>query len=255
MSARYREDGKVSWALKGCGGINSTQEDMYRWHEALKTNRVISQSLLERQTTPYIESSSGSFHYAYGWAVRDSERKTKRIDHNGSNGIFYHSYIWLPEEDAVIIYATNASSPQVGRVANTVEEMIFDSTFRAAPIQRNGYFAVLDFTERHAPEESARLLSLINTEYRIDLDEGATLNQMGYGILEAEGNPEWAVELFKMNVGFFENDGNLWDSLGDGYFANGQREEAVESYKRALELDNHATAEKLDALLQDRHEE
>ena len=78
---------------------------------------------------------------------------------------------------------------------------------------------------------------------------------MGYGLLEEEDNSEWAVELFKLNVGLFENDGNLWDSLGDGYLANGQREEAIESYKRALELDSQATAPKLEALLQGDHTE
>ena len=43
------------------------------------------------------------------------------------------------------------------------------------------------------------------------------LNTIGNIILRSNENLEWALELFKINVQLYPDDGNLWDSLGDGY--------------------------------------
>ena len=61
--------------------------------------------------------------------------------------------------------------------------------------------------------------------------------------------PVFSIELFKLNVELFENDGNLWDSLGDGYLANDQKEEAIKSFKKAVELGNEDSLKKLKELL------
>ena len=234
MVTRYREDGGVTWHLKGNGGINSTQEDMYRWLKALKAHNILPAALFEIYTTAHIGSKSSSFHYGYGWVITKSDRNTKRIAHNGSNGSFFHSITWLPEDDVMIIYATNADSPSVERVANTVERMIFDKEHRADPIQKNPYFLVFEFVNLNGPDQANRLLSLIRTEHKAEFEPGV-LNRIGFMLIERE-RLEWAVALFELNIQLFPDDGNLWDSLGEGYLAGGRKEEAVQSYERALAL-------------------
>ena len=89
MVARYNKEGKVSWALKGNGGINSTLEDMYKWSLALKTNKILSKELTEKLTKPYIkENEDGNSHYAYGWSIFNTKRNTKRTTHNGGKWNF-----------------------------------------------------------------------------------------------------------------------------------------------------------------------
>ena len=39
---RYQETGDITWHLKANGGINSTQNDMLLWYEALKANKILS---------------------------------------------------------------------------------------------------------------------------------------------------------------------------------------------------------------------
>ena len=41
-----------------------------------------------------------------------------------------------------------------------------------------------------------------------------------------------AVEIFKRNIELYTNDGNLWDSLGDGYMSINLKDEAVKSYQK-----------------------
>jgi tetratricopeptide (TPR) repeat protein len=42
----------------------------------------------------------------------------------------------------------------------------------------------------------------------------------------------------KLNVTIFNDDGNLWDSLGEAYFTYKQRENAIYAFNKALELGN-----------------
>ena len=61
------------------------------------------------------------------------------------------------------------------------------------------------------------------------------LNQFGNDKLR-KGQVEWAIELFEINTRLFPDDGNLWDSLGEAYFADRQLTLAGESFRTALNL-------------------
>lgn len=62
------------------------------------------------------------------------------------------------------------------------------------------------------------------------------LNAMGYRLLASRQVRE-AIEVFKLNVEAYPNSANVYDSLAEGYLAQGDKQLAIESYKRALELD------------------
>jgi len=61
------------------------------------------------------------------------------------------------------------------------------------------------------------------------------LNGLGYGFLREKKLPE-AIAYFKLNVEFYPNSFNVYDSLGDAYMANGENELAIANYKKSLEL-------------------
>ena len=61
------------------------------------------------------------------------------------------------------------------------------------------------------------------------------VNRTGYEHMLA-GDNKGAIEIFKMNVAAFPNSPNAYDSLADGYLADGQKELARENSKKALEL-------------------
>ena len=68
-------------------------------------------------------------------------------------------------------------------------------------------------------------------------------------LLRSNENLEWALELFKMNIQLYPEDGNLWDSLGDGYKANNLKEDAIKSYQKAIELGYKDSQKKLTELI------
>jgi dienelactone hydrolase len=67
------------------------------------------------------------------------------------------------------------------------------------------------------------------------LFDEAIVNFMGYEHLQA-GETQAAVEIFKLNTLAYPDSPNTYDSLADGYIAAGQKDLALQSAKKALEL-------------------
>lgn len=125
------DSNQISWNLKGNGGILSNPSDLYKWYVALKENKIISKESFKQLTFPHVkESASGDSHYAYGWTIMNSDRNTKIIAHNGSNGVFYADFIQLPEENTVIIYMTNKLRYDTQIVAWEIEQLLFKEDYK-----------------------------------------------------------------------------------------------------------------------------
>jgi cytochrome c-type biogenesis protein CcmH/NrfG len=54
-------------------------------------------------------------------------------------------------------------------------------------------------------------------------------------LLQQKKNAE-AIEVFKLNVEAFPESANTYDSLGEAYMKAGQKELAIKSYAKSLEL-------------------
>jgi dienelactone hydrolase len=61
------------------------------------------------------------------------------------------------------------------------------------------------------------------------------VNRIGYEHL-IRGDAKGAIEIFKVNVVAFPNSPNTYDSLGDGYFADGQKDLARQYAEKALAM-------------------
>ena len=75
------------------------------------------------------------------------------------------------------------------------------------------------------------------------------LNNLGYQLLQMKRVKD-AIEIFKLNVEMFPQAFNTYDSLGDAYLENGDKQLAIQNYKKVLELNpkNPIAVEKLKKL-------
>ncbi|MEX1382598.1 tetratricopeptide repeat protein [Lutibacter sp.] len=94
-----------------------------------------------------------------------------------------------------------------------------------------------------------KLPDFLKKELNNEFSDHAILNRLGYSRLKKEDKPAWALELFKLNVKLFPEDGNLWDSLGQAYLKYDKKEEAIKSYTKAVELGNEGSTKTLIELL------
>ena len=61
------------------------------------------------------------------------------------------------------------------------------------------------------------------------------INNLGYQLLRQKRVAD-AILMFKMNVEFYPNAWNTYDSLGEAYMVNGEKELAIANYKKSLSL-------------------
>jgi len=61
------------------------------------------------------------------------------------------------------------------------------------------------------------------------------LNALGYALLQHD-RVEYAIAVFELNAEMFPNSADCYDSLGEAYMSFGNKERAIASYKRSLEL-------------------
>jgi len=93
-----------------CGAIYSTVKDLYKWDQALYTDKLVSMETLEQIFTP------GLNNYGYGWYIDNLEisgQLHKHIWHWGAY-VGFHSYFSRLVEDKVTIILLLNTSPVLG---------------------------------------------------------------------------------------------------------------------------------------------
>ena len=241
------------WYSIGKGDIHSTIEDLYKWHVALKNNVVLEPKTRKTQETAYVaENHNMPSYYGYGWAISKSDRDTKIVAHNGSNGLYFADFVRFIDDDVVVIYITNAFLGRESEyVAREIGKMIFDTNYNPTPISKNIYELIHEFMRTNPSANGDKLPIYLNEELKDELNDPAILNRLGYSRLKKEDQPDWALALFKLNVKLFPEDGNLWDSLGEAYLKYNQKEQAIASYTKAVELGSEGSKETLQELLKE----
>ncbi|MFD2567633.1 alpha/beta hydrolase-fold protein [Pseudotenacibaculum haliotis] len=84
-------------------------------------------------------------------------------------------------------------------------------------------------------------LEEIEAYYKTNYNSGFTppendINAIGYRFIKSDLKK--ALAFFKLNVKNYPKSSNAYDSLGEAYFLLGKKKEALESYKKSLELDS-----------------
>lgn len=239
------------WYSIGKGDIHSTVEDLYKWHVALKNNVVLASETRLVQETPYVaENDEKTSFYGYGWAISQSNRNTNIVAHNGSNGLYFADFVRFIDDDVVVIYMTNVFLGRESEyVAREIGKMIFDTNYNPTPISKNIYELVHEFMKTNPSVNAEKLPDFLKKELKNEFNDHAVLNRIGYSRLNKEDRPDWALELLKLNVKLFPKDGNLWDSLGEAYLKYNQKEKAIDSYTKAVELGSEGSMKTLNELL------
>jgi CubicO group peptidase (beta-lactamase class C family) len=227
------------WHLKGNGGILSTAEDLYKWHQALKSDRILSKEIKEKYFRPKLrENETSDSYYAYGWDVHKTRRNTTLIGHNGTNRVFYADFHRYPDENTAIIMLSNKAHQNFLEINREISKIIFDSSYQPViPVADNK--TNRDFTENiikitlEAGFEAAAK-SYKKRSRGVNLLE-RVVNNKGYEWLSDKKLPK-AIELFKLNVLAFPKSTIAFESLGEAYMEAGNKEMAIENYKKSLML-------------------
>lgn len=110
MASGYsRPDGK-NWEpaelqdptlMYAAGGITANAEDLFKWHQALYSGKLISLKTLQNACIPYTFPDNSFSEYGYGWFIKNLDG-SKTIEHSGSTDGYQTDEIYLPDEDIFV---------------------------------------------------------------------------------------------------------------------------------------------------------
>ncbi|HUO17997.1 MAG TPA: serine hydrolase [Verrucomicrobiae bacterium] len=231
------------------GSLYSTVEDLYKWDQALYTDRLVSDALKQRLFTPNLNN------YGYGWDIRTIPADAPGggqtvISHEGGiNGFNVLEVRYVGDHDLIVIF-NNTPGVDLNEMAKGVREILYDRE-PAAPKRPLVYDLGKTIVNHGVDAAIAQYHDLKKTRANdYDFGEGG-LNELGYMLLSKNRNSD-AIAILKLNVEEFPKSANGYDSLAGAYAKDNQKELAIENYRRALEIDpkNQHAADKLKELEQ-----
>ncbi len=132
---KLRVKGAPFWALRGNGGLQTTLADMARWERVARSNVVLTDSSRRKWMTGYVnEGPMGQSKYAYGWAVHQSARNTRVVEHNGGNGVYVAEWRRLVDEGITLFVASSVSDMTASPVVDDIEALVFGGEVRLPPL-------------------------------------------------------------------------------------------------------------------------
>lgn len=215
--------------LAGCGAIRSSTYDMLRFLEAnlgyLKTPLKTAMNM----THEVRHDKAGTMSVGLGWHILKSKTGDV-IWHNGGTGGYRAFAGFVRETGEGVVLLTNSTE--------SVDDIGFhllnpESALRSV---KPGLAAELRKTIDTKGVEAAKALFYDvkeNKQDEYDFSE-EDLNTLGYSYFEK--NLEAALSIFKMNVDMYPASSNVYDSYGEALLKNGDKDLAIENYRKSVEL-------------------
>jgi CubicO group peptidase (beta-lactamase class C family) len=122
-SAFVNTDESLTSSTLGDGRIYSSVDELYKWDQALYTNRLVSAESLKQAFMPsaQVDETTG---YGFGWYIDDS-RQMRVLWHSGNTSGFTSRIHRFPEQQFSIIVLTNRSNAPLEQLVNAVQELYF----------------------------------------------------------------------------------------------------------------------------------
>jgi tetratricopeptide (TPR) repeat protein len=138
-----------------------------------------------------------------------------------------------PDDDVTIIVLSNYSGGAM-EPARVLEAIVFGDQYDPPrpPLGEAIYRAT---TSGQIDGSAAGLQTLIERE-GYEIRGPFELNMLGYELL-GEGEIDTAIAVFELNLSRFPQDPNCYDSLAEAHLTAGDKDKAIELYRKALEVD------------------
>lgn len=192
-----------------------------------KSNRVLSEKMTEQMLTPVVPEIGLGF-----FLEKDNPGQ---FGHGGADEGFQALLTMNTDSgQGVAVMANSDNGIAVGEFV--VRSVAKEYGWKKAP--EPGAFGTLMLIAKLKGAEAA--LQRYNEFKKSGSDkykvEEGTLNGLGYQLLYS-GQEQDAIAILQRNVQEYPKSSNVYDSLGEAYAKLGQKELAIQNYKKALEFD------------------
>lgn len=220
------------------GALYSTVEDLYLWDQALYTDRLLPKKTRDLLFAPYIPAFGGG--YGYGWGIAkvpigQSSDSVMVIEHGGGINGFNTLISRIPSEQDLVVLLNNTGAARLAAISRAIRGILYDKPYDLP--KRSIADAVLAAIMEHGIASGLEQYNDLKQNHAdtYALHEGE-MNAAGYRLLQVNKVKE-AIEVFKLNVDAFPKSSNVYDSLGEAYMVDGDKELAIKNYQKSVELD------------------
>ncbi|MBO0931326.1 serine hydrolase [Fibrella aquatilis] len=213
------------------GSLYSTVEDLYKWDQALYTDKLVSAKGKTAMFTPFRDG------YAYGWGVgktKVGDRKDSLlvIGHGGGINGFNTDISRLPQDKQLVVLLNNTGGAPLGDMRRNILRILYDQPVQAPKKP------IVDLLRQSALTDPVATVRQKFAGWRAnkayDVSEEA-INSLGYELLGSKKLTE-AITVFDLNAEAFPTSFNVYDSRGEAYLAAGDKAQAIRDYKKSVEL-------------------
>jgi len=210
--------------------------DLYKWIEAMNSNRLISkESFQTLLRNPYAIDEGGSL----GRYLEKDELQR----HNGVSYKFESIFLNDFKNNITIILLSNNLN-RVWDLGYIIHNLMLGKDYE---IPKKSIYQAIRKESLNDVNKAIETYYLLkeNSKNEYNFESPGELNKLGYELLRL-GKINESITVFKLAIKEFSKDANGFDSLGEAYFTNKQYDLALDSYKKAVILGGtNGNAEKM----------
>lgn len=120
----------------GDKGVHSTVEDLYKWDQALYTEKLVRQDILAQAFTRGKLSNGKEIDYGFGFRIVDRDGK-HLIYHNGLWNGFRSSIVRDVEDKLTVIVLNHTNSPAKHVVVNGIQSILYANDTQGLSISQD----------------------------------------------------------------------------------------------------------------------
>ncbi len=215
-------------AFDGAGAIRSSVADMLLFLAAnMKLSKSNLNKAMELSHQPR-HDKAGDRRFGLGWMLEEGSEETI-YTHGGATGGYraYAAFVKKGDKGVVVLTNSDIGVSDIGRY-------LLDPTTPLEEIRPSITVKLQEIIESEGADNLFEEYLKLKKEGRYGIDEG-NINTLGYYYLTRNNVPA-ALKIFEINIDAFPEAFNVYDSYGEGLMKSEQNEEAIENYKKSLEL-------------------
>ncbi|WP_020569707.1 serine hydrolase domain-containing protein [Neolewinella persica] len=219
------------------GALYATVEDIFLWDQALYTEKLVPEKYLELIFTPHISDPDYGGHYGYGWSIKDkpvgnSSDHVQTISHDGVIDGFCAIFTRIPSSKTSIILLSNVRRAPLNAMTKGVMGILYEKSYDFP--KKSLAYSLLQVTDSDGIAKGIRHFEAEknNPNYYLNEEE---INVVSYKLLQSD-RAEAALEVLKLGIAAYPEAFNLYDSYGEVLRGLGKTSEAIENYKKSVQL-------------------
>jgi len=232
VAQSYNNDGKPDGLVYPISGWTAvTLDDFYAWANAIAKFKLISPVA----TREIINGVTPGRQSGLGGGSMEGDKMLSHV-HDGTSFNYQALLVSKVQEGVTIILMTNNKQGNLYSIEKSIESILDGKPY--AQVKRSFLDAFSAKLDLMSGEQIISFYNELKSKHgdEYSFDDENTLNETGYYLMSKKRLAD-AVSIFEYNTKLFPKSGNVFDSLGEAYYNQGNKPLALLNYKKSLQLD------------------